>query len=139
MTAPPLSGGWLDEGEIRSLIAGRYKFASAQPDGALKEIRFAVTQNGKAVEGIDTTQPGEYVIGYTLEDSSDNRTTLFLQYVLREGGVSSEVLPDGDQDGQGGTHDNGSDGAPHTGRGHRAVWGTAVCCTGWNWRAFSSA
>ncbi len=55
---PPLSGGWLDEGEIRDLIAGRYKFTSAQPDGALKEIRFAVIQNGKAVEGIDTTQPG---------------------------------------------------------------------------------
>ena len=81
---PPLSGGWLDEAEIRDLIAGRYTFTSAQPDGALKEIRFAVTQNGKAVEGIDTTRPGEYIIAYTLEDSSGNRTSLFLQYELAE-------------------------------------------------------
>ncbi len=81
---PPLSGGWLDEAEIRDLIAGRYKFTSAQPDGALKEIRFAVTRDGKAVEGIDTTRPGEYIIAYTLEDSSGNRTSLFLQYELAE-------------------------------------------------------
>ncbi|SHG34047.1 hypothetical protein SAMN05444424_2170 [Bittarella massiliensis (ex Durand et al. 2017)] len=96
---PPLSGGWLDEGEIRDLIAGRYRFTSAQPDGALKEIRFAVTQNGKAVEGIDTTQPGEYVIAYTLEDSSGNRTSLFLQYRLAEktagGSIEGETAAPG--------------------------------------------
>ena len=96
---PPLSGGWLDEGEIRDLIAGRYRFTSAQPDGVLKEIRFAVTQNGKAVEGIDTTQPGEYVIAYTLEDSSGNRTSLFLQYRLAEktagGSIEGETAAPG--------------------------------------------
>ncbi|MCB5939950.1 DUF5011 domain-containing protein [bacterium 210820-DFI.6.52] len=96
---PPLSGGWLDEGEIRDLIAGRYRFTSAQPDGALKEIRFAVTQNGKAVEGIDTTRPGEYVITYTLEDSSGNCTSLFLQYRLAEktagGSIEGETAAPG--------------------------------------------
>ena len=81
---PPLSEGWLDGDEIRALINGRYRFTSAQGDGALKEIRFAVSQDGKAVEGIDTTRPGEYVIAYTLEDSAGNRTSLFLRYALAE-------------------------------------------------------
>ncbi|MCQ4949970.1 DUF5011 domain-containing protein [Bittarella massiliensis (ex Durand et al. 2017)] len=130
VTAPPLSGGWLDEGEIRSLLSGRYRFTSAQPDGGLKEIRFAVTQNGKAVDGIDTTKPGEYVVTYTLEDSSGNRTTLFLQFVLQEGGASADTLPDGNQDGQGGAHDNGSDGAPHTGEGPQGSLGDG-CLLHW--------
>ena len=82
---PPLSGGSLDGDELRALLQSRYQFTSAQPDGALKEIRFAVTQNGKAVEAIDTTRPGDYLITYTLEDSAGNRTSLFLQYSLREG------------------------------------------------------
>ena len=85
ITDPPLSDGWLDGEELRAFLQSRYQFTSAQPDGMLKEVRFAVSRDGKAVEGIDTTQPGEYLIAYTLEDSSGNRTSLFLQYSLREG------------------------------------------------------
>ncbi|MBO1678942.1 hypothetical protein [Bittarella massiliensis (ex Durand et al. 2017)] len=110
ITDPPLSGGWLDGAEIRALIDGRYRFTSAQPDGILKETRFAVTQNGKAVEGIDTALPGEYVIAYTLEDSSGNRTSLFLQYVLAEktagGSIEGESTAPGD--GQPNTGDAGA-------------------------------
>ena len=85
---PPLSGGWLDGEELRAFLRSRYQFTSAQPDGMLKETRFAITQNGKAVEGIDTTRPGEYLIAYTLEDSAGNRTSLFLQYRLQEGTIA---------------------------------------------------
>ena len=88
---PPLSGGWLDGEELRAFLRSRYQFTSAQPDGMLKETRFAITQNGKAVEGIDTTRPGEYLIAYTLEDSAGNRTSLFLQYRLQEGTIAGGV------------------------------------------------
>ncbi len=95
---PPLSGGWLDGEELRAFLQSRYQFTSAQPDGMLKETRFAITQNGKAVEGIDTTRPGEYLIAYTLEDSAGNRTSLFLRYQLSPG-AAADLAPDGDSPG----------------------------------------
>ena len=91
ITDPPLSGGWLDGEELRAFLGSRYQFTSAQPDGVLKEVRFAVSRDGKAVEGIDTTRPGEYLIAYTLEDSAGNRTSLFLRYLLQEGDISGEL------------------------------------------------
>ena len=106
---PPLSGGSLDGDELRAFLQSRYQFTSAQPDGALKEIRFAVTQNGKAVEAIDTTRPGDYLITYTLEDSAGNRTSLFLQYSLREGEWGGQ-LAGGGAEAEGpytGEHSNG--------------------------------
>ena len=105
---PPLSDGSLDGGELRAFLQNRYQFTSAQPDGALEEIRFVITQDGKAVEAIDTTRPGDYLITYTLEDSAGNRTTLFLQYklVLRE--VESDLQDSGNiSDGSG--HPNTGD------------------------------
>ncbi|MCQ4950741.1 hypothetical protein, partial [Bittarella massiliensis (ex Durand et al. 2017)] len=42
ITDPPLSGGWLDGEELRAFLGSRYQFTSAQPDGVLKEVRFAV-------------------------------------------------------------------------------------------------
>ena len=105
---PPLSDGSLDVGELRAFLQNRYQFTSAQPDGALEEIRFVITQDGKAVEAIDTTRPGDYLITYTLEDSAGNRTTLFLQYklVLRE--VESDLQDSGNiSDGSG--HPNTGD------------------------------
>ena len=104
---PPLSGGWLDGEELRAFLQSRYQFTSAQPDGMLKETRFAITQNGKAVEGIDTTRPGEYLIAYTLEDSAGNRTSLFLRYVLAEREMGAGL------DGSGHTTDE----LPYTGDG----------------------
>ena len=92
ITDPPLSDGWLDGEELRAFLQSRYQFTSAQPDGMLKEVRFAVSRDGKAVEGIDTTQPGEYLIAYTLEDSAGNRTSLFLRYRLQEGEISGEPV-----------------------------------------------
>ncbi|ERI98897.1 hypothetical protein SAMN05444424_0787 [Bittarella massiliensis (ex Durand et al. 2017)] len=114
ITDPPLSDGWLDGEELRAFLQSRYQFTSAQPDGMLKEVRFAVSRDGKAVEGIDTTQPGEYLIAYTLEDSAENRTSLFLQYQLKPG-AAGDLAPDGNSSG-GATPYTGMDG----GSGHGA-------------------
>lgn len=108
ITDPPLSGGWLDGEELRAFLGSRYQFTSAQPDGVLKEVRFAVSRDGKAVEGIDTTRPGEYLIAYTLEDSAGNRTSLFLQYQLKPG-AAGDLAPDGNSSG-GATPYTGMDG-----------------------------
>ncbi len=113
ITDPPLSDGWLDGEELRAFLRSRYQFTSAQPDGMLKEVRFAVSRDGKAVEGIDTTQPGEYLIAYTLEDSAGNRTSLFLQYQLKPGAAGG-LAPDGNSSG-GATPYTGMDGG--SGRG----------------------
>ena len=113
ITDPPLSDGWLDGEELRAFLGSRYQFTSAQPDGMLKEVRFAVSRDGKAVEGIDTTRPEEYLIAYTLEDSAGNRTSLFLQYQLKPGAAGG-LAPDGNSSG-GATPYTGMDGG--SGRG----------------------
>ncbi|MEC4185068.1 hypothetical protein VJ918_09635, partial [Adlercreutzia sp. R21] len=116
MRVPVQQGKTLALADARSLMLRRYSF-TPEGGGAMTELSLALADaQGRAVNAIDLSRPGSWLITWKVADVNGNTVTIRLRYLVTSDAPAVTPKPgegDGNGDGNGGTpggNPGGSDG-----------------------------